>query len=67
MPVLCENPADPKCSGRRPTNHAARLYNHWDLQKTAGRWEIVRQIGKPIAPGVASDVLNAWREPKRVP
>jgi len=45
----------------------ALSYNHWELQKTAGRWEIVRRIGKPIAPGVASEVLNAWRDPKRVP
>jgi hypothetical protein len=42
-------------------------YNHWDLQKNAGRWEIVRRIGRPVAPGVASDVLTAWRERKRVP
>ena len=44
----------------------ALSYNQWDLQKTAGRWEIVRRIGSP-SPLVASNVLNAWREPKRVP
>jgi hypothetical protein len=45
----------------------ALSYNHWDLEKNAGRWEIVRRIGRPVAPGVATDVLKAWREPKRVP
>jgi len=45
----------------------ALSYNHWDLQKNAGRWEIVRRVGRPVAPGVATAVLNAWREAKRVP
>jgi hypothetical protein len=45
----------------------ALSYNHWDLQKNAGRWEIVRRVGRPVAPGVATDVLKAWREPSRVP
>lgn len=45
----------------------ALSYNHWDLRKTAGRWEIVRRVGRPVAPGVAPDVLTAWREPTRVP
>jgi hypothetical protein len=45
----------------------ALSYNHWDLEKNAGRWEIVRRIGRPVAPGVASDVLKAWRDPRRAP
>ncbi len=45
----------------------ALSYNHWDLQKTAGRWEIARRVGRPVAPGVATDVLTAWRDVKRVP
>jgi hypothetical protein len=45
----------------------ALSYNHWDLQKDTGRWEIVRRVGRPVAPGVASDVLKAWREAKRLP
>lgn len=45
----------------------ALSYNHWELQKTAGRWEIVRRIGRPVAPGVATDVLKSWRETTRVP
>jgi hypothetical protein len=42
-------------------------YNHWDLEKNAGRWEIVRRIGRPVAPGVATEVLKAWRDPKATP
>ncbi len=42
-------------------------YNHWDLQKKAGRWEIMRRVGRPVAPHVATDVLKAWRQSKRVP
>ncbi len=45
----------------------ALSYNHWDLQKNAGRWEIVRRVGRPVAPGVAAAVLNAWREAKPTP
>lgn len=45
----------------------ALSYNHWDLQKRAGRWEIVRRIGRPVAPGVASGVLTSWRAPASVP
>ena len=45
----------------------ALSYNHWDLQKNAGRWEILRRVGQPVAPGVASQVLKAWRESKHVP
>ena len=40
----------------------ALSYNHWDLQKNGGRWEIVRRIGRPVAPGVASEVLKQWRD-----
>lgn len=42
-------------------------YNHWDLQKNAGRWEIVHRMGRPVAPGVASEVLKEWREVRRMP
>ncbi len=42
-------------------------YNHWELQKNAGRWEIVRRIGRPVAPGTATEVLKAWREANRTP
>jgi hypothetical protein len=45
----------------------ALSYNHWDLQRNGGRWEIVRRIGQPVAPGVASKVLTAWREERRAP
>lgn len=43
----------------------ALSYNHWDLQKRAGRWEIVRRVGRPVAPGVAADVLHTWRQANR--
>ena len=36
-------------------------YNHWDLRKNAGRWEIVRRKSRPVAPGNAEQVLEAWR------
>ena len=45
----------------------ALSYNHWDLQKNAGRWEIVRRVGRPVVPGAATAVLRAWREVKRTP
>jgi len=45
----------------------ALSYNHWELQKSAGRWEIVRRVGRPVAPGVATEVLKAWREAKAAP
>ncbi len=45
----------------------ALSYNHWDLQKNAGRWEILRRIGAPVAPGVASQMLKSWGESKQVP
>jgi len=43
----------------------ALSYNHWDLQKIGGRWEIVRRVGRPVAPGVASDVLTGWKDLRR--
>jgi hypothetical protein len=45
----------------------ALSYNHWDLAKNAGRWEIARRVGRPVAPGAAGEVLKAWREAKRTP
>ena len=45
----------------------ALSYNHWELQKNAGHWEIIRRIGRPVAPGAATEVLKAWREAKRIP
>ena len=45
----------------------ALSYNHWELQKTASRWEIVRRVGRPVAPGAATEVLTAWREARATP
>jgi hypothetical protein len=36
-------------------------YNHWDLRKANGRWEIVRRKSRPVAPGMAGQVLTAWK------
>jgi hypothetical protein len=36
-------------------------YNHWDLQKTGGRWEILKRISRPVAPGNAPQVFKAWK------
>jgi hypothetical protein len=36
-------------------------YNHWDLAKTGGRWEIVKRISRPVAPKNAPQVFTAWR------
>jgi len=36
-------------------------YNHWDLHKTDGRWEIVRRMSRPVAPGNAGQVFRAWQ------
>jgi hypothetical protein len=45
----------------------ALSYNHWNLEKSAGRWEIVRRIGRAVAPGIASQVLKEWREAGPLP
>jgi ketosteroid isomerase-like protein len=36
-------------------------YNHWDLSRAVGHWEIARRISRPVAPGNAAKVLTAWR------
>jgi hypothetical protein len=36
-------------------------YNHWDLRKQDGRWEIVRRIGRPVGPGNAAATYRSWR------
>ena len=35
-------------------------YNHWDLQRSDGRWQIARRISRPVAPGNAAKVFTAW-------
>jgi hypothetical protein len=39
----------------------ALSYNHWDLRRRAGRWEVTRRLSRPVAPGQAGPVLTAWR------
>jgi hypothetical protein len=39
-------------------------YNHWDLRRADGRWEIVRRMSRPVAPGNAGQVLTAWKTAK---
>jgi len=36
-------------------------YNHWDLEKRDGRWEIARRIARAVSPGRAAEVWTAWR------
>jgi hypothetical protein len=36
-------------------------YNHWDLRKADGRWEIVRRMSRPVAPKNSGQVYTAWR------
>ncbi len=36
-------------------------YNHWDLERRDGRWQIARRISRPVAPDNARKVLTAWR------
>jgi hypothetical protein len=36
-------------------------YNHWDLQKRQGRWEVTFRLSRPVAPENAKRVLNEWR------
>jgi hypothetical protein len=38
----------------------ALSYNHWDLQKKDGRWEILKRIGRPVAPKNAQLVYQSW-------
>jgi hypothetical protein len=39
-------------------------YNHWDLRRAEGRWEIVRRLSRPVAPGNAPQVFTAWKTAK---
>jgi SnoaL-like domain len=39
----------------------ALSYNHWDLRRRAGRWEVSRRLSRPVAPAQAREVLTAWR------
>jgi hypothetical protein len=36
-------------------------YNHWDLQKNNGRWEMVRRIARSVAPTNAAKVFKAYQ------
>lgn len=36
-------------------------YNHWDLERRDGRWQIAKRISRPVAPGNAARALTAWR------
>jgi hypothetical protein len=36
-------------------------YNHWDLEKNDGRWEVARRIARSMAPGRAAEVFKAYR------
>jgi hypothetical protein len=36
-------------------------YNHWDLKRINGRWEIAKRISRPVAPGNARQVFTAWK------
>jgi hypothetical protein len=36
-------------------------YNHWDLRKTNGRWEILRRVARPVAPDNAQIVFKSWQ------
>lgn len=36
-------------------------YNHWDLERRDGRWQIVKRVSRPVAPGNAAKVFTAWQ------
>jgi hypothetical protein len=36
-------------------------YNHWDLRKTNGRWEVVLRSARSVAPGNALKVFKAYK------
>lgn len=36
-------------------------YNHWDLQKNNGRWEVARRVARSVAPGRAAEVFKAYQ------
>lgn len=40
-------------------------YNHWDLERTNGVWEITLRRSRPVSPDVAPTVLRSWRERRR--
>ncbi len=35
-------------------------YNHWDLEHREGRWQILKRISRPVAPGNAPKVFTSW-------
>jgi hypothetical protein len=36
-------------------------YNHWDLAKTDGRWEVTLRKARAVGPGNAAKVLQAYK------
>jgi SnoaL-like domain len=35
-------------------------YNHWDLQRGGGRWEVALRRSRPVSPEAAQDVYKNW-------
>ena len=57
-----EGPALVWVRGQQPGWHAFTLsYNHWDLHRRGGRWEVTRRLSRPVAPGLAREVFTGWR------
>jgi hypothetical protein len=42
-------------------------YNHWDLRRIAGRWEVTRREARTVAPGKAKEVWTAYRTAEAPP
>ncbi len=36
-------------------------YNHWDLQRSDGNWEILHRKSRPVSPGAATAVFTEWK------
>jgi hypothetical protein len=36
-------------------------YNHWDLEKVHGRWEVARRVARAVGPDRAAEVWTAYR------
>jgi hypothetical protein len=36
-------------------------YNHWDLEKVNGRWEVARRVARAVGPDRAAEVWTAYR------
>ena len=36
-------------------------YNHWDLQRSGGKWEIFHRRSRPVSPGAATAVFTEWK------